>query len=82
MRFQSITVAPGDQFELAQCFTQLKPSNFYLFLLIFLSFSAFVKQLVEELDLFELECKLDMFRVRQSFFLLVLFFLLLLLFFD
>ena len=30
------------------------------------SSSAFVKQLVEELDLFELECKLDMFRVRES----------------
>ena len=29
------------------------------------SSSAFVKQLVEELDLFELECKLDMFRVRE-----------------
>ena len=29
------------------------------------SLSAFVKQLVEELDLFELECKLDMFRVRE-----------------
>ena len=30
------------------------------------SSSAFVKQLVEELDLFELECKLDMFRVREG----------------
>ena len=30
-------------------------------------FSAFVKQLVEELDLFDLECKLGMFRVRLSF---------------
>ena len=29
------------------------------------SSSVFVKQLVEELDLFELECKLDMFRVRE-----------------
>lgn len=30
-------------------------------------FSAFVKQLVEELDLFDLECKLGMFRVRINF---------------
>ena len=29
--------------------------------------SAFVKQLVEDLDLFDLECKLGMFRVRLSF---------------
>ena len=29
-------------------------------------FSAFVKQLVEDLDLFDLECKLGMFRVRFS----------------
>ena len=39
------------------------------------SSSAFVKQLVEELDLFELECKLDMFRVRErcNLFVVVLF---------
>ena len=30
----------------------------------FSHFSAFVKQLVEDLDLFDLECKLGMFRVR------------------
>lgn len=32
----------------------------------FSHFSAFVKQLVEDLDLFDLECKLGMFRVRLS----------------
>ena len=41
--------------------------NYYFFFINFslTSSSAFVKQLVEELDLFELECKLDMFRVRE-----------------
>lgn len=34
---------------------------------LFSLFSAFVKQLVEDLDLFDLECKLGMFRVRLSF---------------
>ena len=33
----------------------------------FFHFSAFVKQLVEDLDLFDLECKLGMFRVRIGF---------------
>ena len=33
---------------------------------LFSHFSAFVKQLVEDLDLFDLECKLGMFRVRLS----------------
>ena len=35
--------------------------------IVYFLFSAFVKQLVEELDLFDLECKLGMFRVRINF---------------
>ena len=40
-------------------------TNFFKINFSLTSSSAFVKQLVEELDLFELECKLDMFRVRE-----------------
>lgn len=38
-----------------------------MFAALFSPCSAFVKQLVEDLDLFDLECKLGMFRVRLSF---------------
>lgn len=42
--------------------SQFKSSQFFYY---HFCFSASVKKLFEELDLFELECKLDLFRVRR-----------------